>query len=373
MEDRSDGQILLVTAFNGDECRYTLPAGTAVTVDGAAGSLSAQYLGSYVRLRVSTSEEGRLTAVTVDTTVQYVQGTIQSVVSAAQSGLTLTDAADGSTKAYLLAEGAVVRVDGAESSLSALSQGSFATLRLSGGAVELLDAYPAADLTAQGVLEAVSGISPVTLRVRTDSGETRTYQVDAGAPPAVYRGGVLSSIDRLEAGDTVKVTTRGGVLTLVEAQVQSVSVTGALTGVSQGTSGVTLDVRLSDGSTATYQVADTVPVTRDGRTLTVYQLAVGDWVELTVRTGGVEAITAFVDGGRNTRLEGTVLEVDAGAGTLRLRLTDGSTLTVDASQAGVLTADGRSISLRRLAEDDLVQVFGDYSGSRFTATLVIQL
>ena len=52
---------------------------------------------------------------------------------------------------------------------------------------------------------------------------------------------------------------------------------------------------------------------------------------------------------------------------------DGSTLTVDASQAGVLTADGRSISLRRLAEDDLVQVFGDYSGSRFTATLVIQL
>ena len=87
----------------------------------------------------------------------------------------------------------------------------------------------------------------------------------------------------------------------------------------------------------------------------------------------MEAITAFVDGGRNTRLEGTVLEVDAGAGTLRLRLTDGSTLTVDASQAGVLTADGRSISLRRLAEDDLVQVFGDYSGSRFTATLVIQL
>ena len=373
VEDRSDGQILLVTAFNGDECRYTLPAGTAVTVDGAAGSLSAQYLGSYVRLRVSTAEEGRLTAVTVDTTVQYVQGTIQSVVSAAQSGLTLTDAADGSTKAYLLAEGAVVRVDGAESSLSALSQGSFATLRLSGGAVELLDAYPAADLTAQGVLEAVSGISPVTLRVRTDSGETRTYPVDAGAPPAVYRGGVLSSIDRLEAGDTVKVTTRGGVLTLVEAEVQSVSVTGALTGVSRGTSGVTLDVRLSDGSTATYQVADTVPVTRDGRTLTVYQLAVGDWVELTVRTGGVEAITAFVDGGRNTRLEGTVLEVDAGAGTLRLRLTDGSTLTVDASQAGVLTADGRSISLRRLAEDDLVQVFGDYSGNRFTATLVIQL
>ena len=46
---------------------------------------------------------------------------------------------------------------------------------------------------------------------------------------------------------------------------------------------------------------------------------------------------------------------------------------MDASGASFLTADGGSTSLRRLSEDDRVQLFGDYSGNRFVATLVILL
>ena len=87
----------------------------------------------------------------------------------------------------------------------------------------------------------------------------------------------------------------------------------------------------------------------------------------------VESITAYEDAGRNTRLEGTVLETDTRDETLRVRLSDGGTLTVDVSGASFLTADGGSTSLRRLSEDDRVQLFGDYSGNRFVATLVILL
>ena len=374
VENRSDGQILVVGSFSGTETQYTLPEDAAVTVDGGEERLSAAEVGSYVLLRVSASGSGVLTAVTVDTAVRYVQGPLQTVVASGQGGFTLTDAVTGRTVTCLLADGAQVRVDGSPSDLSALTEGCFATVRLTrDGEAELVEAYPDAALTVSGTLEAVeTGLSTV-LRVDTDSGETRSYTVDPAMPPTVTRNGVLSAVDQLQVGDSVRITTRDGVLTAVESEGQSVAVSGALTGVSRGTSGVTLDVRLSDGSTATYEVSGTVPVTRDGRSRTVYELETGDWVELTVRAGGVESISAYDEGGRNTRLEGVVLEVDTGRETMLLRLTDGGTLTVDAGEASFLTADGRSTSLRRLKEDDRVQVFGDYSGGDFSATLVILL
>ena len=115
------------------------------------------------------------------------------------------------------------------------------------------------------------------------------------------------------------------------------------------------------------------PATRDGRSIDAEELNADDWVELVVHNGVVESITAYEDAGRNTRLEGTVLETDTRDETLRVRLSDGGTLTVDVSGASFLTADGGSTSLRRLSEDDRVQLFGDYSGNRFVATLVILL
>ena len=161
--------------------------------------------------------------------------------------------------------------------------------------------------------------------------------------------------------------------TAVEAQAQSITVTGTVTRTARRGGTVTLDVRLSDGSAVTYEVDSAAPATRDGRSIDAEELNADDWVELVVHNGVVESITAYEDAGRNTRLEGTVLETDTRDETLRVRLSDGGTLTVDVSGASFLTADGGSTSLRRLSEDDRVQLFGDYSGNRFVATLVILL
>ena len=162
-------------------------------------------------------------------------------------------------------------------------------------------------------------------------------------------------------------------VTAVEAQAQSITVTGTVTRTARRGGTVTLDVRLSDGSAVTYEVDSAAPATRDGRSIDAEELNADDWVELVVHNGVVESITAYEDAGRNTRLEGTVLETDTRDETLRVRLSDGGTLTVDVSGASFLTADGGSTSLRRLSEDDRVQLFGDYSGNRFVATLVILL
>ena len=196
---------------------------------------------------------------------------------------------------------------------------------------------------------------------------------DAAAPPTVTRDGQAGSLESLRTGDTVVLTLQGGRVTAVEAQAQSITVTGTVTRTARRGGTVTLDVRLSDGSAVTYEVDSAAPATRDGRSIDAEELNADDWVELVVHNGVVESITAYEDAGRNTRLEGTVLETDTRDETLRVRLSDGGTLTVDVSGASFLTADGGSTSLRRLSEDDRVQLFGDYSGNRFVATLVILL
>ena len=371
--DRSGGQTLSVTDFSGGEVRYTLPAGTAVTVDGAAGSLSGLYEGCYVSLRVSSESDGRLTAVAVDTTTQYLQGTVQTVVTYPQNGLALVDAATGRSTAYLLAAQATVRYNGSAASLTEVPVGAFATLRLSGGYVTWMNAYPGAAATVEGVLDSISYGTAITLRVRTDGGGTATYTVDPLEPPAVTREGDTASLEALRSGDTVALTLRGEQVTAIDARAQSLTVTGTVTRVTRRGGAVTLDVRLSDGSSVTYAVEDDVPTTLDGRAIGADELEVDDWVELVVRSGAVESIAAYEGAGRNTRLEGAVLEADTRAETLRIRLSDGGSLTADVSGAGFLTADGGTTSLRRLEEGDRVQLFGDYSGNRFVATLVILL
>ncbi len=283
----------------------------------------------------------------------YLQGTVQTVVTNPQNGLALTDMVSGRNTAYLLTSQAAVRYNGETARLSDVPVGAFATLRLSDGYVTWMDAYPGAANTVKGVLDAISYGDVITLRVRTDSGETASVTADAAAPPTVTRDGQAGSLESLRTGDTVVLTLQGGLVTAVEAQAQSVTVTGTVT--------------------RSAEVDSAAPATRDGRSIDAEELNADDWVELVVHNGVVESITAYEDAGRNTRLEGTVLETDTRDETLRVRLSDGGTLTVDVSGASFLTADGGSTSLRRLSEDDRVQLFGDYSGNRFVATLVILL
>ena len=228
VDGRSGSQTLTVTAFDGGEARYTLPSGTAVTVDGGAGSMSDRYEGCYVNLRVSNDSEGRLTAVSVDTGTQYLQGTVQTVVTNPQNGLALTDMVSGRNTAYLLTSQAAVRYNGETARLSDVPVGAFATLRLSDGYVTWMDAYPGAANTVKGVLDTISYGDVITLRVRTDSGEAASVTADAAAPPTVTRDGQAGSLESLRTGDTVVLTLQGGLVTAVEAQAQSVTVTGTV-------------------------------------------------------------------------------------------------------------------------------------------------
>ena len=56
-----------------------------------------------------------------------------------------------------------------------------------------------------------------------------------------------------------------------------------------------------------------------------------------------------------------------------ISLEDGTPLTVDVEDASFVTISGSSTSLNKLAAGDQVQIYGQYSGSLFAATLVVKL
>ncbi len=141
----------------------------------------------------------------------------------------------------------------------------------------------------------------------------------------------------------------------------------------QDAAGITFDVKLTDGSTASYTVSEGVSVTQDGTAVSLYTLKPNDAVAMVVSGGDVVSIEVDRGSGSSSQLEGTVLVPNTKDKTLMVQLTDGNVLTADVSDASFMSASGSSTSLRQLEAGDRVQLFGDYKGARFTATLVLKL
>jgi len=70
---------------------------------------------------------------------------------------------------------------------------------------------------------------------------------------------------------------------------------------------------------------------------------------------------------------GTLVVTDLASGTMALRLTDGNVIAADVSSANVITSAGTAATLSSLTPGDRLQLYGQYSGNQFVATLIIRL
>lgn len=371
--ETAGGQSIQVSSFNGETQRYTLPLGATVTVNGVAGSLSTSHEEHYVSMRVNNDSANQLVSIAVDTVTQYVQGVVKNYTYAKNvNTITIGKVGSGTSSTYNIASNAVVRYNGTEIALKDLEKNSYATVRFSGGQVAEIDAWPGST-TTEGVIESISYGTPTTLAVRTSTGSVVTFELDLTNLPTVYRDGKNSSIDKIRSGDSIVVTVRYNQVATLETTSQSANVTGTITRVVQDTSGVTIDVQLTGGSTVSYTVAEGVSVTQDGSAISLYSLKPNDKVAMVV--SGDEVISIEVDKGSssNTQLNGTVLLPNTKEQTLMIQLDNGTVLTVDVSDANFTSTSGSSLYLSKLAAGDTVQVYGSYSGAKFVATLVLKI
>ena len=370
--ETASGQSVQIAAFNGQTQQYTLPVGGTVTVNGAVGTLSSAYVGDYVSVRVSNETDGQLVSVAVDTVTQYLQGVVRNYTYAKDvNTITISKTGTSSGSTYDIADDATVRYNGKEITLRSLEKNSYATVRFYGGKVVEIDAWPGSVSTG-GVIESITYGVPTTLTVRTTTG-LATFEIDLNNLPTVYRDDKTSSIDKLRTGDSIVVTVRYNQVYSLEATSQSANVTGTITRVLQDTSGTTIDVRSADGTTTSYTVGANVSVTQDGAILSVGSLKVDYQVAMVVSGGEVVSIEVQDASASSTQISATVLVTNTKEKTMLVQIDGSTVITVDVSDASFITSAGSSTSLGRLENPDRVQLYGQYSGATFVATLVIQL
>lgn len=366
-----------VTGFDGVRTPYTLASGAEVTVNGLSGALKESYTGAYVTLRVSNDQSGKVMAVGVDTDTDYIQGSVQGMSYSSQPNtVTVLNFATDKSSAYELSEEVKVTYEGRQVQLKELGKGDFVTLRLTDlGKVDLIDAWPGSS-TVTGTITAITYGVTTTIQVTLEDGSVRSFDIDLSDPPDIYRDDRVSSIDKLRTGDEVEVTVRYNQITELEATAQSANATGTITAITMDTAGTTVSVSLTGGGSKNYLITDGVTVTQDGKAASVSVLKPGDQIAMVVEGDQVLSIEVQRAASSSTQITGAVLYVNTSEKTIFLQRTDESgittLLTVDASDAELLTSTGKTLSLKELTAGDAVQVYGAYDGATFEATILIR-
>ena len=357
--------LLTLTSVVSGTRSISLPADAEIYENNMLSSADALKVGSYAR--VNLDRKGTAESVRLGGAVTSYTG---SVTGVEQDSLTVT--VNGASKRLDIDRFTEVQVGKTAGDYTLLDpQAGYTTATCYVDAMGHLDAVQLSGGTRaeEGILVKVeNGTGGQRLQVSAFNGETRRYTL-----PAIYRDGKSSSLDKIKSGDTVVVTVRYNKVTTLETTPQSANVTGTITRVVQDAAGITFDVKLTDGSTASYTVSEGVSVTQDGTAVSLYTLKPNDAVAMVVSGGDVVSIEVDRGSGSSSQLEGTVLVPNTKDKTLMVQLTDGNVLTADVSDASFMSASGSSTSLRQLEAGDRVQLFGDYKGARFTATLVLKL
>lgn len=370
-----------LTAFNGVVYRYTVPTGIAVTVNGVLGSLSSSQVGKYIQVRVN-NDNGTAASIAVDTVSRYIQGPIKKLgTTGTVRNVTIYDQFTSREYTYLVSQSIAITYDGEAKTVSQLESGWFATALVTNNMITQLDGFPGST-TVEGVISSISYGATTVLQVTLSDDSIIRYDLDITSLPEIYRDNKASSIDKLRTGDNVTVTIRFNDIERIDATPQNANLTGTITKVTLESGGVTMEVRLSDGSTESFRVGEGVSVTQGSASSNVYNLKPNQNVALVTNGDEVVSVNITADASSATELTGTVYTVNSNSRTMSLLVTNpngtATTLQVDILKGAnlidaTINGAGGSLSLNNgFSVGDTVQLIGSYDGAVFKAHTVIK-
>ena len=374
----SGSTTLQVVGFDGVTETFTLPSDATVTINGLTGSLKASHVGNYISMRVSNDVAGQVSTASVDTVTRYLQASVRGTTyTTSPNTIYLTDLDTGRSTTYQLESDTTCFYNGQETAFRNLSSGMFVTVRLtSDNTVDYIDAYPGSTIV-EGELSSIHYGTTTTLTVTQENGTVNTFQLDMSDLPDIERDGEDSSIDKLRPGDTVAVTVRFHEVSLIESWPQQANLIGTITRISLDANGTTLELKLEDGSSVSYQITSTTSVTQDGKAVAVSALQPNYKVGLVVNSDQVLSVEILSAATASDSLRGTVLYVNTSEKTILFRITDSSglesILTVNVpNSTRMLATDGTSLSLSKLESGDTLTIYGSYDGLEFTSTIILR-
>ncbi len=378
------GTSLVISGLNGQPQKFTIPAGTAVTVNGLAmASVDSSYVGSYISMRVYNDNPNTVAVAKVDNVTRYHQGAVKAAgTDNGVNTVTLTDLTTNKATTYKVAENATFTYNGASVTHGGVQKDWFVTIRLSGGELSALWGYQGSVIT-EGTISGISypsGTSKQIISVtKKADGTVAPFELELTNPPEVRRGGKTSTLDKLSTGDVVKVTVRYGQVTLVEATPQSANLAGTIQELSQTTSGVTIKVELDgNGGTNTYAVGSDVTITQNGKVISMYDLRVGYHVAMVANGDQVASIEVDKVASTSNELTGTVITVNTTDKTILFRALDSGgtekivTVSVPIGTTIQDVTGGGATSLSKLQTGYTLSIYGSYVNDQFKATLVVR-
>lgn len=367
---------LSLTGVDGVTRRVPLASGASVSVNGVAAAVSSSHAGSWTVLRVS-DDTGEAVSAALDSVTQYVQGSVRSItLSKTPNLLGIMNLTTEKSVSYSVSPAARVTYAGQEIPFKEMQLNWFVTAKLDAqGALTEITANPGSTVT-EGTLTGISYGATVTLEVTGADGSKTSFSMPVSQLPDFKRNGSASSLDKLKTGDKVRVTVRFNVVTLVESEPQQADVSGVITRIVQEAAGTTLELRLDDGSMASYTVTSAVSITSDGKAVAASALKVGYRLSLVTSGDKLISIEVTETAAAADRLSGTVLYVNASDKTILIQTADGSKVTVgvgsDTRLINVLGGNFSLLSLANEAGTAVIDVYGQYDGLVFNASVIIK-
>ena len=157
---------------------------------------------------------------------------------------------------------------------------------------------------------------------------------------------------------------------------QSANASGTITSVTIDAQGTTIAVNLTGGGSASYLVSEGISVTQNGKAVSIDSLKPGYQISMVVDGDQILSIEVDRSSQSSNQINATVLYVNRDEKEILVQRTDstGTTtaMTVDVSDATLLTVSGSSLSLREIEVGDPVTIYGSYDGLTFQATLLIR-
>jgi len=249
----------------------------------------------------------------------------QNGVIASVSGSTIyLRAVDGLTRAYTVASGAKVTVNGVAKTLGVVTANSYALVTTQNGVItNLAITSSTSAVWVQGILNSVSTATSYGMIYLTQYGTTQSASYSVSSTATITRNGATAVFSALTSTDFVTVKVENSIVTEIYAATGDVSIAGTVTSINYGT---TVSYTVTDINGTIYcfssAIASLPTITRGTSTITFDRLNIGSKVTVTIDNCVVTIIkiegTATTAAGELTKItsssSGTVWTIKGSTG-----------------------------------------------------------
>ncbi len=373
--DRTEGTVDVETP-SGKPSTLKLAENVEYILPNGSTAFTGTYIGRRCDIRVD-NETNEVISIEPDMSAEYVRGGFVRVSGTTTMTVTIENVPGGGTTSCRLADAPVVTVNGARARLADVKEGMFVTMRRMTSAVasvvtvDTIDAYDAGSVR-DCVLDEITYGKTVTMSVTYTDGEKGVISFEADKAPRIERNKRVTYVDRLRVGDKLTVTTEYWRVTLIEVDPLESNLSGTIEGISITSAGTSVTVKDDAGATATYPLAPTAEIVRDGKTVAITAIQ-GMHAALTLSAGEIVAIEVSAAESIQGSFSGRILVVNSTTRELLVERTDTGAqerVYVDYDTT-VLTGTGSSSSFSSLEPETRVNIYYELVDGVMNATIII--